>query len=145
MQSSIKRILRYLIHPFGRDNAMLLFYTSLRQRIDKLVSDRSVFQCGIHQSHIRMVFAPLPAHEHPGSAQRLYGHGGRIRRGAGHLRPRSELIPSQHRGLFPRSGVSTGFRQFWVWNAEISPNNRVFSLINILLKNNLSNNWNNPI
>jgi hypothetical protein len=99
MQSSIKRILRYLIHPFGRDNAMLLFYTSLRQRIDKLVSDRSVFQCGIHQSHIRMVFAPLPAHEHPGSAQRLYGHGGRIRRGTGHLRPWSKPIEGRFHGV----------------------------------------------
>ena len=141
MQSSIKRILRYLIHPFGRDNAMLLFYTSLRQRIDKLVSDRSVFQCGIHQSHIRMVFAPLPAHEHPGSAQQLYGHGGRIRRGTGHLRPWSEPIEGRFHGVEYR--LVSG--DYLVWNAEISPKNRIFSPINILLKNNLSNNWNNPI
>jgi hypothetical protein len=109
MQSSIKRILRYLIHPFGRDNAMLLFYTSLRQRIDKLVSDRSVFQCGIHQSHIRMVFVPLPAHEHPGASQRLYGHGGRMRRGTGHLRPWSEPIEGRFHGVEYR----LVFDNFW--------------------------------
>ena len=36
---SVKRILRHFIHPFGRDKAMLLFYTPFRQRIDQLVPD----------------------------------------------------------------------------------------------------------
>lgn len=35
-----------------------------------------------------------------------------IRRGAGHLRPWSEPVPRQHRGAFPRGGVSPGFEQF---------------------------------
>ena len=36
---------------------MLLFYSAFRQRIDQLVPDRGVFQGGVHQSQIRVVFA----------------------------------------------------------------------------------------
>ena len=75
------------------------------------------------------------------SAQQLYGHGGRIRRGSGDLRPRPEPIEDRFHGVEYR--LVSG--DYLVWNAELSPKNRAFSAINILLKNNLSNDWNNPI